>query len=199
MTMKKIVIAAVVGGLIVFVWSAIAHMATPLGTAGMSVLPPAEEAKVIDAMKGSVPASGLYFFPGMDMRSSPTPEQQQEWQSKIAAGPYGLLIYNARGGSPMSAAQLMTELLSNIVAAGIAAFLVGMIAGTPMQRATAVTLFALFASISLSVSYWNWYGFPTAFVAGELVTELVGWFLAGLAIARIVPPQGVPARARVAA
>jgi hypothetical protein len=29
--MKRIVIAALVGGLIFFIWNAIAHMATPLG------------------------------------------------------------------------------------------------------------------------------------------------------------------------
>jgi hypothetical protein len=53
----------------------------------------------------------------------------------------------------------------------------------------AVALLALFASLSISASYWNWYDFPAAFVGGELVTELIGWTLAGLAIAKIVPAR----------
>jgi hypothetical protein len=56
-----------------------------------------------------------------------------------------------------------------------------------MKRAFAIALLAIFASVSLSFSYWIWYGFPAAFVLGELVTELIGWYLAGLAIAKIVP------------
>jgi hypothetical protein len=57
-----------------------------------------------------------------------------------------------------------------------------------MKRAFAITLLAIFASVSLTFSYWIWYGFPAAFVLGEMVTELIGWFLAGLAIAKLVPP-----------
>jgi hypothetical protein len=196
--MKKIPIAAIAGGLAVFVWSAIAHMATPLGTAGMSVLPPAEEARVIEALKAGVPDSGLYFFPGVDMSATLTPEQQAAWQKKIEAGPFGLLVFNAMGGSPMSPAQLLTELASTILAAGVAAFLVSFMAGSMLMRATAVALLALFSSLSIGASYWNWYGFPIAFVGAELGTELIGWFLGGIAIARIVPAAGAAPQPRLA-
>ena len=49
----------------------------------------------------------------------------------------------------------------------------------------------LFGIVSLLVSYWIWYGFPVEYVCGELVTEVVGWLLAGLAIAKIVRPPFV--------
>jgi hypothetical protein len=67
----------------------------------------------------------------------------------------------------------------------IAAFIVSMIPGTLLRRALIVALLALFATVSVTASYWIWYGFPLLFVVGELITELVGWFLAGLAMARI--------------
>jgi hypothetical protein len=51
-----------------------------------------------------------------------------------------------------------------------------------------VTLLGLFAWVSISFSYWNWWGFPAAFVAGEGIDQVVSAFLAGLVIARIVPP-----------
>jgi hypothetical protein len=188
--MKRILIAAVAGGLIVFIWTAIAHMATPLGTAGMSVFPPDEEPKIIDAMKTGLPGSGLYFFPGLDMRATPTPEQQKAWEARITSGPFGLLVFNARGGSPLSPAQLLTELASTMLAAAVAAYLASLMAAPTVTRAIAVSLLALFASLSIGASYWNWYGFPTAFVAAEALTEFVGWLLGGFAIARIVPAAG---------
>jgi hypothetical protein len=183
--MKKIVVASVAGGLIVFVWSAIAHMATPLGTAGMSVLP--DEARVLEALKTLDPRSGLYFFPGMDMSRTLTPEEQQAWEAKLRSGPVGLLVINTQGAEAFSPRQLAIELASAILAAGVAAYLLSLVGAPYLTRVVAVALLAVFASLSISASYWNWYGFPTAFVAGELVTELIGWLLAGLAIAWLVP------------
>lgn len=180
--MKRIILAAILGGLIVFVWSAISHMFTPLGGAGLSVLP--NEGPVLDALRANVPKSGLYFFPGMDMSKEPTPE----WRAKFKQGPSGLIAITAGPGQEMFPKQLGSELVTNIIGAYIAAILAAMMVGSIMRRAFAITLLAIFASVSLTFSYWIWYGFPAAFVLGEMVTETVGWFLAGLVIAKLVPP-----------
>lgn len=180
--MKRIILAAILGGLIVFIWSAIAHMFTPLGMMGLSVI--ANEAPVTDAIRANVPKSGMYFFPGMDMSQKPTPEYEQKYK----AGPSGLIIATVGGSEVMSPKMLGGELLTNIIGAYIAAILAAMMVGTMMKRAFAIALLAIFASVSLTFSYWIWYGFPAAFVLGELVTELIGWALAGLVIAKLVPP-----------
>jgi hypothetical protein len=179
--MKRIILAAIVGGLIVFIWSAVAHMVTPLGTMGLSTFP--NEAPVVDAIRGNVPKSGMYFFPGMDPAQKPTPEYERKYKS----GPTGLLIVTVGGSEMVSPRQLGSELVTNIVGAYIAAILAAMMVGTTLRRALAIALLAIFASVSLSFSYWIWYNFPPAFVLGEMVTELIGWFLAGLVIARLVP------------
>ena len=83
-----------------------------------------------------------------------------------------------------------------VIAALIGAILVSFMVGSWFKRAFAVALFGLFGVVSLLVSYWIWYGFPAQFVCGETITEVVGWFLAGLAIAKIVrPPFGAIAPA----
>ncbi|MGH9312706.1 MAG: hypothetical protein ACRD1S_05860 [Vicinamibacterales bacterium] len=193
----KVAVAAVVGGLIVFVWSAIAHMATPLGTAGLSTLP--GEDAVVAALRASGAGSGLYFIPGGDENPQLTPEQQMaRHMEKLQAGPVGLLAYTAGPGEAMSPRQLLSELATSILAAGVAAFLVSMMVGSLGQRAIAVSLLALFATFSVTASYWIWYGFPTPFIGAGLVTEAIGWLLAGFAIAKIVPPPAAPARATAA-
>lgn len=181
----RIIIAAIVGGIIVFVWSAVAHIATPLGEMGLSTFP--DDAPMMQAFQ-NVPSSGMYFFPGMAMGRKPTPEEQKAWEQKIHTGPTGLLIITKGGGEAMSPRQLGSEFASNVVAALIAAILVSFMVGSWLKRAVAVALCGLFGIVSLVVSYWIWYGFPSAFVTGELVTEVVGWLLAGLAIAKIVKP-----------
>ena len=178
--MKKIVIAALVGGLIVFVWGALAHMLTPLGTMGISNLP--NEDTVLASLRANVPASGMYWFPGER-------PDQKEWEAKMKEGPSGLLIYTAGGGPMLDPKQLISELLTNIFAAFIAATIIALIAAPYSKRVSVIALMGVFGWASVLLSYWIWYHFPTAYILGELIMEVVGWGLAGLAIAKIVPPR----------
>ena len=152
-TLKKILIAAIAGGLVVFVWTAIAAVEAARNGRDERVSPD-QESKLIDAMKAGVPASGL-LFPGSTCGRRRRPEQQKAWEEKIQAGPFGLLVFNARGGSPLSPAQLAAELASTMLAAAVAAYLASLMVAPMMTRAIAVALLALFASLSIGASYWN--------------------------------------------
>lgn len=131
--------------------------------------------------------------------SRPTEEQMAAHMEKLKAGPVGLLAYTAGPGEAMSPRQPLSELGTNILAAAVAAFIVSLIVGPLARRAGVVALLALFATLSVTASYSIWYGFPGAFIGAGLVTEFVGWLLAGFAIAKIVPPPVASARAAVAA
>lgn len=176
--MKRIAIAAIAGGVIVFVWSAVAHMLLPFGEMGFSALP--NEAAVLEALKTSIPQPGLYIFP------NPATKPPGETDSR----PAGLLVFHPEGGWDISPGRLLSELFSNVLAAALAAFIASLIAAAFGRRVLAVTLMGLFGWLSLTVSYWIWYGFPGSYILGEGITEVVGWFLAGLAIAKIVPRAG---------
>lgn len=178
--MKRIVIAALVGGLIFFIWSAVAHMATPLGMLGLSNLP--NEDAVIQSLRTNVPNSGMYFFPG-EMKD------RAAWEKKINQGPSGMLIYTAAGVPMMDPKQLIGELVTDIVAAFIAAAIIALIAASYAKRVCVVAMMGVFGWVSLLLSYWIWYRFPTAYILGEGITEIVGWTLAGLAIAKLVPSR----------
>jgi hypothetical protein len=185
----RVVIGGVVGGLIIFFWGAVAHMATPLGHAGLSILPADDESAVAGALKGGVRQPGLYLIPGCDMGSM-SAEQQKALEAKMKAGPVGLLLVNPNGvDQMMSPGQLLTELGSNIAAALLAAVVLSRVPGSYPSRVGVLVLAGLIGWVSLSVSYWNWYGFPTEFIAAEGVMETVGWLLAGLALAAIVKPR----------
>jgi len=60
--------AGLAGAVIMFIWTSIAHVATPLGQTGFSQIP--NEAPVLSAMHDSIgDKAGLYFFPWVDMKS----------------------------------------------------------------------------------------------------------------------------------
>ena len=43
-----------------------------------------------------------------------------------------------------------------------------------------VAVVGIVAVVSTNVEYWNWYEFPSAYVAGCLVTQIMGYLLVGL-------------------
>jgi hypothetical protein len=182
--MKRIVIGALVGGMVVFIWGAISHMVLPLGEMGLKSLP--NEAAVIEGLKAGIPDEGLYFYPGIDMKSA-SAEDQTAWEAKIRSGPTGMVLYHPNGGEPLSPKQLASELLTNILAATLAACLASMMTGSYGRRVFGIAHLGLFAWLSISVSYWIWYGFPGSFIVAEGIDQFVSWALAGLVIAKIVP------------
>ena len=48
----RILVAGVLGGIAMFVWTSIAHMALPLGEAGINKIP--NESAVLGAMQGNI-------------------------------------------------------------------------------------------------------------------------------------------------
>jgi hypothetical protein len=184
--MKRILLGALVGGIIVFAWSAVQHMATPLGMAGMRVLP--DEEPVLGALRSTLREPGLYIFPGMDMSKTPTPEEQAAWAERSRTGPTGIAVIYPQGREPAFGRELAMELLFDILAALLVAFGLAHVAAGYGRRVLLVASAGVFAWLAISASYWNWYGFPDAYVAAEGLDQVVGWLLAGLALAKIVPP-----------
>jgi hypothetical protein len=182
---KRIVIAGVVGGLIVFVWSAVSHMVLPLGNIGFESLP--NDEPVISALKGSVPESGLYFFPGFPNHREATQEEQEAYLARLRQGPSGVVVYTAGGVEAMAPSRFVTEFVSCLLAALVAAWVLASVVGGYGKRLLVVALLGFFAFASLLLSYWNWYGFPTDYTLANGFGEVVGWLLAGLAMAKIVP------------
>ena len=189
----RITIAAITGGIILFIWSAVAHMATPLGRAGLSTLP--NEEAVRESLRANVPRPGLYLFPATSERL--TSEEQKVLKEKVRSGPSGLLAYKPAGGEFFAPRQFISELVTNILAAAVAAILLSFMAAPYITKAVLTAMLAVFAFLSITASRWIWDAFPTAFVAAELTMEFIGWLLAGLAMAKIVTSRiVVPVAAR---
>lgn len=108
---------------------------------------------------------------------------------KWEQGPSGFLVFHPNGMPGMSAKTLFIELASNIAAALIAAYLLAQaLVSLPGlgSRVLFVTLIGVIPFLAISVSYWNWYGFPASFTFGELIEQGVGFALAGVAMAMIM-------------
>jgi hypothetical protein len=192
--MKRVLFAGLIAGIAMFAWTSIAHMATPLATAGVSELP--NEAPVLQALQTSAgTSSGLYLFPGFGLGPHPTMKQLQaampELEKKLASAPSGLLIYHPPGRPSMTTGTLLTEFATEFLEILLAcALLSAARLGSYGARVVFVTTVGVIASMPTNVSYWNWYGFPGSYTAANMCIQIVGFLIAGLVAAAILREAG---------
>jgi hypothetical protein len=177
----RVLIAAILGAIAMFIWSSIAHLATPLATTGISQIP--NEAPVLAAMHSSIgDQSGLYYFPWVDPKD---PQMMQKSAAAMKANPSGILIYHPPGGSGgMEGWQLGSEFAKQFVQSLIAAWLLSMAAiASYAMRVAFVSGVGLAAAITTNLSYWIWYGFPLNYTLAYAFVDFAGYVAAGFAIA----------------
>ena len=187
---KRIILAGVLGAIAMFIWTAIAHMATPLADAGISEIP--KEEAVLEAMQTAVGAKGgLYMFPGIGLGPDATNAQHsaamKDYEAKLAKNPSGLLLYHPAGSRAMEMPKhLAIEFITQLVQALLmVALLAQTRIGTFGGRVAFVTVAGLLAAITTNVSYWNWWGFPAAYIVPYIFIRIVGFLVLGLVAAFI--------------
>jgi len=180
---KKVILAGVLGGVAMFAWSTIAHMALPLGEAGIRQID--NEQPLLAQMKSVLGDHGIYMFPRMTPGSDTS-----QYQQSIAAGPSGLLVYFPRRDFNFGK-SLGLEFLTELAEAIIAAYLLSLAAiGSFAGRLGFYALVGLIAVVGTNVSYWNWYGFPATYTLAYMFTGWAGYLSAGLVGAAIMREPG---------
>jgi hypothetical protein len=191
----KILLAGILGGIAMFIWTSIAHMALPLGQAGIREIP--NESAVLSAMQSNIgEQTGLYIFPGPGIGKNATRQEKDEamkqMREKIAANPSGILMYHAPGRPFAFGKWLGVEFGTELLQAILVVFLLAQTRIVSFAGRVGFVLVAgILAAITTNVSYWNWYGFPCVYTAGYMVTQIVGFFLVGV-VAALVLPKRVP-------
>lgn len=195
MTTTRIIVAGVLGGIAMFAWTSIAHMATPLRHAGIHNGLPNQENVLAALQTGLGDNGGLYLFPGSGAGDNPSHEQEKEdmahYAEKLAANPSGLLLYRPTGTwSPTFPKLLTVEFATELLEALLAVFL---LAQTRIAsyggRVGFVFVAGILASIATNVSYWNWYGFPSVYIACYMLIEVVGFLCVGLVAGLVMRGQ----------
>lgn len=183
--MKRILLAGLLGGLAMFIWTSVAHMALPLGEAGIQEIPnDAELVAVLHAKLGGT--HGMYMYPGMASAS------MADYQKKLAAQPSGLLIYHPPGADTLTPGRLATEFVTELAEALLMVWLMARARiGSYWGRVGVAAVCGVLAAIATNVSYWNWYGFPGSYTAAYMLTAFGGFLAAGLVAARMVRPEPV--------
>jgi len=185
----RVIIAGILGGIAMFIWTSIAHVVTPLGSTGMSQIP--NEAPVLAAMHASIgDKSGLYFFPWVDPSDK---DAMAKSAVAMKSNPSGLLIYHPPSAevesmTPMLVEEFAKELMMSLIAAWLLSMTM---IGAYAMRVVFVAAIGVSGALATNASYWIWYGFPTNYTLAYMLIEVIAGLVAGLAIAAYLRPKAV--------
>lgn len=189
---KKIILGGLLAGVLMFVWSSLAHTVLPIGEMGISTT--ANEDAILAVLRTNLSAPGFYFIPGhqmMQAEKSSGAEREKamaEWQTKYGGGPWAVMMYHPSGAITMITRQLVCELITDLLAGMILAFALLMSVArvrTFWGRIGFITLLGLLPWLVVDASYLNWYGFPFKYGMGEVLDQGIGAVLAGIGLAAL--------------
>jgi len=197
---KRVLLAGILGGVLMFLWGGLWHDQLPTGLAGLRSLP--GEQAVVSVLKANVSEPGMYLFPGFGVPDDAPFAQKkaamQNLEKNPGNGPQGFLVYSPVGAG-LSPKMLVTEAATNIIQALLVAFL---LAQTSLKRFSSRLGFAfvlgLLASITTNISLWNFYQFPTIWIVGQITFLIIGYFLVGIVVAAVVKTGDARSAAAVA-
>lgn len=184
--MKRLVLAGLMGGLTVLLWSVVSWGVIPWHVGVIREIPDGEA--VVQAMSERVERTGVYFYPGFDRYGG-------SWE-RFQRGPnLNFVAYSTEGENPRGLGPIARGLLLNIISALVAASLL-LVAIPRLPRlghqALFVTLVASFAAVQTHLIGWNWLQLPLGYTLVAAFDLVIAWFLAGLVIGRVLAP-GQPA------
>src|SRR5262245_55366176 len=184
---KPLALGTFLGGLVLFLWGAIYHMALPFYNAAM--LPFGNEDAVTQAVVAGAPKPGTYVLPNVP--ATATAEQRKEGMSaveeKAQRGP--MVLAFVRPGPLGSFGTLLGVQLLIDLGCGLMATLI-LLNAKPLGFGGRVLLLAfvgLAIWLSTSAPEWNWYSTGAAWALANLGEQVGGWVLAGLVLAKVVP------------
>jgi hypothetical protein len=194
-------VAAILGGIIMFIWSFIGHDLLRLGEVGVGEFE--NEDAALDALKANLgDATGFYHFPGHHAGPGATREEKRtaikHAMEKAATGPSGILVYHGSrqfAFGKLLGVEFATELLEAIL-------VVFLLTQTRIEsfggRVGFVLVAGILAAITTNIPYWNWYGFPSNYTGAYMLIQIVGFFCAGVVAALLLPkPNGLAARRNI--
>jgi hypothetical protein len=178
----RVFIAGLLGGIVFFIWGAVAHMVLPIGEMGMNVS--SNEEAVLAALRENVSGEGVYVVPGIAPDKMSDEAAVKAYSERARTSPYAFVIFQPVGRDGMEmGGNLAKQFISDTLSAMVVAFVLALGAFSFSKRVFVATALGLFSWLTVSVPYWNWYRFPLDFTVGNLLEQVLGWMIAGIAMA----------------
>ena len=190
--MRSLVLGAVLGGVVAFVWSAVSWMVLPWHDGSMKSF--ANEAEVAQVLLDNATSGGMFMLPGTppgyaQMSGAEKQAAEAAIAQKKSDGPYLYGVVWRRVREDMGR-QMGVALLFDVLAALLVTMLVMRTGGMSWGgRVMFVVTVALAVGLIAVVPNWIWWHYPSNYVIVTMADVLIGWTLAGMVIAKVAAPK----------
>lgn len=185
MTTHKIIKCGLIGGLVLFIWGAIFWTFLPLQKNIMKSF--SNESEVRSAIVDNTKGSGLYVLPNLSEYIQGSSDYDNA-KNRMRDGPYATVAVMANGKNPNITGSLLAALIVKIVAVCLATWLLLNCSHAPTFHKSVkfITMVGVLVAIASTLPFVIWFGFPVTFAVGSIIETVIGWFLAGLIIAKML-------------
>ena len=179
--MGKTIVGILLGGILAFAWSSISWMALPFHENSLKEF--ANESEVKAAIEANVDERGVYLIPG---------DKSLSWEEKIESFKSGPFVFTSVRPGPDENYSMNVAMVRGLTANLFCALILGIMlaAAAPrlnyIGRVLFVTLGGVFAAVSAVYPNNIWWEFPVDFTNLAMIDQVVGWLLAGLAMAGLI-------------
>jgi hypothetical protein len=193
---KRLALGSLLGGIVLFVWGAIAWMVIPWPGDPLRAF--TNEAAVVQAVTANAPRSGNYLLPIESKRAPGITDEQYKAARQAAMDrmTHGPMIFAVVRLEPMgsTARPLLIQLLTQLVLALMAGFLLLQTGRLSYRgRVLFLTVVGVIIFVGGHADEWNWWSFSNAYMLMQFGAIVIGWLLASFVIAAFVRGRRVAA------
>lgn len=188
---KSLFRAAILGGIIVFIWGMASWMILPWHQVTLKAF--TNEQRVASVIRENAPTPGVYIMPNFwaaknqDEMTNEAKIRAETGRDRMASGPVMFASIRPTGVNPSMSGTFFLGLIFQIIAAWIITWMLMQTKGLNFWgKVRYVTLFGLFAGIVSLLPAWNWWGFSVSYVVVGMMDLIIGWFLGGIVIAKVL-------------
>lgn len=171
---RSLLKGALLGGIVLFVWSAISWMALPWHAAALNAFP---DETALRSVLSTLKHDGIYVLPD--------PKAAEQSQNPSMSGPMFFASYTNSVSMNMGR-QLGIHFVLQVFAALLGTWL--LLQAKPATYGGGVAVFAgvgILIGVASQVPFMNWWQFPVGYGLGEMADFAISWTLAGLVVAKV--------------
>lgn len=182
---KKVFLGSLVGGVIVFLWCWVSWMLLPWHCVVLKKF--SDEKSVSHVIQSNAFESGVYVLPNMYAYDDSTPsDEMEEGMKMMQSGPMMFASVQIQGMEQKTARPFIISLILQIIGAGIVSWMLLQTKKLSYQRKVGfVVLYGVAVGVLGILPAWNWWCLSLGYTASIFFDLIIGWLLAGFAIAKI--------------
>ena len=173
--MKRILVGALVGAILMFAWQAISHMFMDYHNAGLKQAPNSQA--IMATLSSNITEEGQYFLP--DLKPGATQAEETEMNKQMEGKPWAFITYHKAWKTDM-VTPMIRQFATMLLVLALFIWVLGKNSGSysTVLGKSLVTGFIIFLAAWYPQNIW--WQTPWPVLQAELIDLLVGWGLAGL-------------------